>query len=112
VPFLGEIGQVQHCGERRSHKSLPHQVFLAIASIIATYPTSLIMSPEAHFWIGIIPGLWDRKRPDQRWHIEGTHDAQVVAGKDIKALFGDVLTSVCSWELNLKDGVVWGYTSS
>jgi len=67
------------------------------------------MSPEAHFWIGIIPGLWDRKRRDQRWHIEGTHDAQVVAGKDIKALFGDVLTSVCSWEMNLKDGVVWGY---
>lgn len=67
-----------------------------IASFIATYPTSLIMSPEAHFWIGIVPGLWDRKRRDQRWHIEGTHDAQVVAGKAIKTLFGDVLTSVCS----------------
>ena len=32
-----------------------------------------------------------------------------MAGKDIKALFGDVLTSVCSWEMNLKDGVVWAY---
>lgn len=53
--------------------------------------------------------VWDRKRRDQRWHIEGTHYTQVVAGKDIKALFDNVLTSVCSWEVNLKGGVVWGY---